>query len=84
MVVRPFGEDFYVELQRHGIADQDKVNEVLLKFGSQIHKVPSLPVMIRIMWSRKILMHTIFFVHQHRRKAVHTRHRGDLPMMIFN
>ena len=28
-----FGEDFYVELQRHGIADQDKVNEVLIKFS---------------------------------------------------
>lgn len=28
-----FGEDFYVELQRHGIAEQDKVNEVLLKFA---------------------------------------------------
>ena len=34
-----FGEDFYVELQRHGIADQDKVNEVLLKFAAK-YKVP--------------------------------------------
>ena len=28
-----FQEDFYVELQRHGMADQDKVNEVLIKFA---------------------------------------------------
>lgn len=30
-----FGEDFYVELQRHGLRDQDKVNEVLLKFAKK-------------------------------------------------
>lgn len=28
-----FGEDYYVELQRHGIPEQDKVNEVLLGFA---------------------------------------------------
>lgn len=28
-----FGDDYYIELQRHGIPDQDKVNEVLLKFA---------------------------------------------------
>lgn len=28
-----FGEDYYIELQRHGIADQNKVNEVLLRFA---------------------------------------------------
>lgn len=28
-----FGEDYYVEFQRHGMADQDKVNEVLIKFA---------------------------------------------------
>ncbi|MBA3900843.1 MAG: DNA polymerase III subunit alpha, partial [Bacteroidetes bacterium] len=28
-----FGEDYYVELQRHDIPDQNKVNEVLLKFA---------------------------------------------------
>ncbi|WP_266366038.1 DNA polymerase III subunit alpha [Tellurirhabdus rosea] len=28
-----FGEDYYVELQRHEIADQIKVNEVLVKFA---------------------------------------------------
>lgn len=28
-----FGEDYYVELQRHGMAEQDKVNEVLLRFA---------------------------------------------------
>ncbi len=28
-----FGEDYYVELQRHGLSDQDKVNEVLIKFA---------------------------------------------------
>ena len=34
-----FGDDFYVELQRHGIGDQDKVNEVLLKFAAK-YNVP--------------------------------------------
>ncbi len=28
-----FQEDYYVELQRHGMAEQDKVNEVLLRFA---------------------------------------------------
>lgn len=28
-----FGEDYYVEFQRHGIADQNRVNEVLVKFA---------------------------------------------------
>ena len=28
-----FQDDFYVELQRHGMAEQDKVNEVLIKFA---------------------------------------------------
>lgn len=28
-----FGDDFYVELQRHGLKDQDKVNISLLKFA---------------------------------------------------
>jgi DNA polymerase-3 subunit alpha len=28
-----FGEDFYVELNRHGIAEEDHVNEVLLRFA---------------------------------------------------
>ncbi|MBK8845109.1 MAG: DNA polymerase III subunit alpha [Bacteroidetes bacterium] len=28
-----FGEDYYIELQRHGIPDQDKVNEVLLRWS---------------------------------------------------
>jgi len=27
-----FGDDFYVELNRHGIAEEDRVNETLLKF----------------------------------------------------
>ena len=30
-----FQQDYYVELQRHGIPDQDKVNEVLLKFAKK-------------------------------------------------
>ena len=33
-----FQEDYYVELQRHGIPDQDRVNQVLLKFA-RIYKV---------------------------------------------
>jgi DNA polymerase III subunit alpha len=28
-----FGEDYYVELQRHGMAEQEKVNEVLIRFA---------------------------------------------------
>ena len=30
-----FQEDYYVELQRHGMAEQDKVNQVLLKFAKK-------------------------------------------------
>jgi DNA polymerase-3 subunit alpha len=30
-----FQEDYYIELQRHGIPDQDKVNLVLLKFAKK-------------------------------------------------
>jgi DNA polymerase-3 subunit alpha len=28
-----FGEDYYVEFQRHGMKEQDRVNEVLIKFA---------------------------------------------------
>jgi DNA polymerase-3 subunit alpha len=34
-----FGDDYYVELQRHDIPDQNKVNEVLLKFAAK-YNVP--------------------------------------------
>ncbi|MEE6186057.1 DNA polymerase III subunit alpha [Niabella digestorum] len=34
-----FGEDYYVELQRHDIPDQEKVNQVLLKFAAK-YNVP--------------------------------------------
>lgn len=34
-----FGEDYYIELQRHHISDQDKVNEVLLRFAKK-YQVP--------------------------------------------
>lgn len=30
-----FQEDYYVELQRHGMAEQDKVNQVLIKFAKK-------------------------------------------------
>lgn len=30
-----FQKDYYVELQRHGIGDQDKVNKILLKFAKK-------------------------------------------------
>ena len=30
-----FGEDYYIELQRHNLADQNKVNDVLLKWAVQ-------------------------------------------------
>lgn len=34
-----FGEDYYIELQRHDIPEQEKVNQVLLKFA-QKYQVP--------------------------------------------
>ncbi len=34
-----FGDDYYIELQRHGIPDQDKVNAVLLKLAAK-YNVP--------------------------------------------
>ena len=30
-----FGEDYYIELQRHGMAEQDKVNQILQKFAKE-------------------------------------------------
>jgi DNA polymerase-3 subunit alpha len=30
-----FGEDFYIELNRHGVAEEDHVNEVLLRFAEK-------------------------------------------------
>lgn len=30
-----FGEDYYIELQRHGMTEQDKVNEVLLRWSKE-------------------------------------------------
>ncbi|MEZ5014020.1 MAG: DNA polymerase III subunit alpha [Chitinophagales bacterium] len=32
-----FGDDYYIELQRHQIPDQDLVNKVLLKFAAKYH-----------------------------------------------
>src|ERR1700749_1938128 len=34
-----FGDDYYVEMQRHDIGDQDKVNQVLLRFAEK-YNVP--------------------------------------------
>jgi DNA polymerase III subunit alpha len=34
-----FGEDYYIELQRHGIPEQDKVNAVLVQWAAK-YKVP--------------------------------------------
>lgn len=30
-----FGEDYYIELQRHGLQDQDKCNEILIKWSKE-------------------------------------------------
>ncbi len=30
-----FGDDYYIELQRHGLGDQDKLNEVLMRFAQK-------------------------------------------------
>ncbi len=35
-----FGEDFYVELQRHGLEAEDRVNEVLLNFAAKYNVKP--------------------------------------------
>lgn len=32
-----FGEDYYIELQRHNMAEQDQVNEVLLRFAQEFN-----------------------------------------------
>jgi DNA polymerase III subunit alpha len=32
-----FGEDYYIELQRHNLPDQEKVNEVLLRFAVEFN-----------------------------------------------
>ncbi len=32
-----FGEDYYIELQRHNIPEQNQVNEVLLRFAEKYH-----------------------------------------------
>ncbi|MDI9338457.1 MAG: DNA polymerase III subunit alpha, partial [Alphaproteobacteria bacterium] len=32
-----FGEDYYIELQRHSLKEQNQVNEVLLKFAKKYH-----------------------------------------------
>ncbi len=34
-----FGDDYYIELQRHAIGDQEKVNEVLMRFAAK-YNVP--------------------------------------------
>ncbi|MCC6818482.1 MAG: DNA polymerase III subunit alpha [Bacteroidia bacterium] len=32
-----FGDDYYIELQRHGMGEQDKVNEVLMRFAKKFN-----------------------------------------------
>ncbi|HVZ57160.1 MAG TPA: DNA polymerase III subunit alpha [Chitinophagaceae bacterium] len=32
-----FGEDYYIELQRHRLAEQDRVNEVLIRWAAKYH-----------------------------------------------
>jgi DNA polymerase-3 subunit alpha len=32
-----FGEDYYIELQRHELREQDQVNEVLMRFAAKYH-----------------------------------------------
>lgn len=32
-----FGEDYYIEIQRHGMKEQDQVNEVLLRFATKFN-----------------------------------------------
>lgn len=35
--LKQFGEDFYIELNRHGIPEEEKVNEVLLQWAAKYH-----------------------------------------------
>jgi DNA polymerase-3 subunit alpha len=38
--VETFGDDFYVELQRHGLEEEERVNEVLLRFAAKYNVKP--------------------------------------------
>jgi DNA polymerase-3 subunit alpha len=54
-----FGDDYYVELQRHKMEQQEKVNAVLLKFAKK-YNVKIIAPTIRITWTRTITMHMIY------------------------
>ena len=55
-----FGEDYFIELQRHNIKEQEKINQMLLKFAKKYNVRLLLPTTV-IIPTRKITMHTIFF-----------------------
>ena len=48
-----FGEDYYIELQRHDIPEQNQVNEILLKWAIK-YNVKVMLLTIHIMSIRKI------------------------------
>ena len=55
-----FGEDYYIELQRHGITEQDKVNEVLVKVCKKYNVKVIATNDITLCRSKMISMHMIF------------------------
>ncbi len=54
-----FQEDYYVELQRHGIPEQEKVNTVLLKFAKKYNVKIIASNDSAITWIKKISMRMI-------------------------
>lgn len=75
-----FGTDYYIELQRHGIPEQDRVNAILLKWAKK-YQVKPLPPTTLIMWIKVITMHTTFyFASIQVRRKVHRRLK-NLQMM---
>ena len=55
-----FGEDYYVELQRHDIPEQEQVNEVLLQVGAKSTTSRSSAPTIRTTWTRRTPTPTTF------------------------
>jgi DNA polymerase III alpha subunit len=71
-----FGEDYYVELQRHGIPEQDRVNAVLVQWARK-YNVPiiaSNDSHYTDPRGQQRARHPA--VHQHRREAEHAHRLG--------
>ena len=55
-----FGDDYYIELQRHNIAEQQKINATLVKFSKKYNVCLPLLLTTAITPTRKIIMRTTF------------------------